>query len=109
MKYGFVYMVEVKRIFKNSIDTYIRNIYTSREMAYHSLFDMANDCINDEVAKGTLLPNDIFKGADLVIKYAEGGQWGEECTCIYRIKSEMIFTEDENIEWKEAEYGKNIL
>lgn len=105
MKYGSVYMVEVKRIFKNGVDTYIKDIYTSREMAYHSLFDMANNHINDEVAKGTLIPNDMFEGADLVIKYAEGGNWGEECTCVYKIKREIIFTEDEDIEWEDINKG----
>lgn len=105
MKYGFVYVVEVKRIFKNGVDTYISNIYTSREMAYHSLIDMANHYINDEVAKGTLIPNDMFEDADLVIKYAEGGNWGEECTCVYKIKREIIFTEDEDIEWKDTNKG----
>lgn len=108
MKYGTVYAVTVERVYTNGrIDRFIKSIYTSYNLAKESLINEVNDCVNDKVAKGKLKSPDNYSYAELVIEFAEGGNYGKKCTCIYRITSETIFTEfEDDIEWNEIK-GEN--
>jgi lipocalin len=103
MKYGTVYAVTVERVYTNGrVVRFISSIYTSYNLAKESLINEVNDCVNSEVAKGKLKLPDNYDNANLVIEFAEGGNYREKCTCIYRITKETIFTEfKDDIEWNE--------